>query len=84
MKYKCRANISYVVYVEAKTVEEAEQCVFEALADDVTSGIIRLDLFDNEAGGFGLRFPTLDSVDIDFTKSGESKRTTHTGTGRVI
>ena len=79
MIYKCRARISYEVHVEADTIEKAEMCVFEALADDVTSGVIRVDLFDNGEGG-DLRFPTLDYVDIDYTRE-DGKRATHTGMG---
>ena len=79
MKYKCKAHISYEVIVEADSIEKAEMCVFEALADDITAGVIRVDLFDNDEDSTAYRFPKLEYVDIEYTRDG--KQITHTGRG---
>lgn len=69
LKYKCVAIISYEVHVEADSAEEAEQSVFELLADDVTTGAIRVDLFDNDESGTDYRFPTLERVNVEEVKT---------------
>lgn len=63
MQFNCVAHITYEFTIEADSAEEAEISAFELLADDVTEGTIRTDLFDNGEGA-GLRFPMLDSVDV--------------------
>ena len=78
MKYTCRAVISYEVIIEADSVEDAEIEVFEKLADDVTAGTIRIDLFDNNEGGADYRFPKLDFVDITYKDPKNGNRVTHT------
>jgi hypothetical protein len=68
LKYKCIAHISYEVIVESDSAEEAEQSVFELLADDVTQGTIRVDLFDNDEDKVDYRFPVLYSVEVENKK----------------
>jgi hypothetical protein len=63
MKYSFKAVITYENEIEADSAEEAEILVFERLADEVTSGQIRIDRFEEE-GGDDYRFPMLESVEV--------------------
>ena len=56
-------HIVYETKIEAKTAMEAETKIFELMADDITAGVIRTDLFDNGKGA-GMRFPLLESVEV--------------------
>ena len=62
MKYKCTAHITYEFIAEADSVEEAEIAVFEGLADDVTEGLIDMEMFEGSPDCFPV--PMLNTVDI--------------------
>lgn len=57
--YKCIARIIYEFEIEANDPNEAEICVFEILADDITTGIIRTDYFISDG------FPMLVGVEVE-------------------
>ncbi|MDR2902891.1 MAG: hypothetical protein LBU77_00035 [Clostridiales bacterium] len=63
MQFKCTAKITYEFVVEADGSEEAEIAVFEALADDVTRGLIHMDIFKTCEDCFPV--PMLKSVDAE-------------------
>lgn len=73
LEFKCKANITYDFVVRAKSKEDAETTAFEALADDVTRGIIRTDIF-NSSNDY-LSIPMLIGVDVvpvESIKKGEN------------
>ena len=60
-KYKCKAHITYEFIVTAESAEDAENNVFYKIADDITQGIIPMDIYDSD-GCFSI--PLLVSLDI--------------------
>jgi len=60
-KYKCKAHITYEFIVTAESAEDAENDVFYKIADDITHGIIPIDIYDSE-GCFPI--PLLSSLDV--------------------
>ena len=59
--YKCTAHITYEFIVAAESAEDAENNVFNTIADDISKGIIPMDIYDSD-GCFPV--PILKSLDI--------------------
>lgn len=60
-KFKCKANITYEFTIMAESKEDAENEIFNTIADSIGEGIIPLDIYDNN-GCFPI--PMLESVDV--------------------
>ena len=58
-RFRGVACITYEIELSAESAEDAQNTVMELLSDDVTQGIIRMDLFDNDEDGPGYRYPFL-------------------------
>ena len=60
-RYKCTAHIKYEFIVTAESEKDAENSVFDAIADDIANGVIPLNIYDS---GDCFPIPMLTSLDI--------------------
>jgi hypothetical protein len=60
-RYKCTVYITYEFMVTAETADDAENNVFDTIADDISKGVIPMDIYDSD-GCFPV--PLLKSLDI--------------------
>ena len=67
-RYKCKAYIIYEFIIYAESQEEAENNVFETIADDISKGIIPMDIYDSSNC-----FPVPLLLSVDITPINENK-----------